>query len=246
MYGQLSPDEVKETRLNILTQRLHIQSKNSWSAHGKSEKFRSVMWLNVLKTYQKLISFMHRVLVGTLLGTRPPGGKGVDDAQDAEKWRSRANPVRTLGFHKMQGISCLADELHLRCVTVLSQIGTCRPVGFQPPPGSALELCVAPRTCQWHHMPDRATFPLTNRWTEAQRHTVYSLRISSTPTHTPVRPCSSTAADTWEGREILACFYIASNTDRVKKWLYVTPGKKLTQARYLCSHRTVVGYVEQN
>jgi hypothetical protein len=51
------------------------------------------MWLNVLKTYQKLTSFMHRVLVGTLQGERPPGRKGVDDAQDEDKWRSLVNPV---------------------------------------------------------------------------------------------------------------------------------------------------------
>jgi hypothetical protein len=51
------------------------------------------MWLNVLKTYQRLISFMHRVLVGTLPGKRPPARKGADDAQDADKWRSLVNPV---------------------------------------------------------------------------------------------------------------------------------------------------------
>jgi hypothetical protein len=75
MYGQLSPEQVKKTRLNILTQhtselRLHIQSKNSRSAQGKIEKFRSVMWMNVLKTYQKLISFMHRIPVEKIQGER--------------------------------------------------------------------------------------------------------------------------------------------------------------------------------
>ena len=126
--------------------RLHIQSKISRSAQGKSEKFRSVMWLNVLKTHQKLISFMHRVPVEKIQGKRPPGRKGIDDAQDADKWRSLVNPISILGFHKMQGISCPADELHLRCLTVLSLTGTCRQLCFQPPPGSTLEpYVVAPR-----------------------------------------------------------------------------------------------------
>ena len=55
MYGQLSPEQVKKTRLNICTQRtselsLHIHSKNSRSAQGKSEEFPSVTWLNFKNT----------------------------------------------------------------------------------------------------------------------------------------------------------------------------------------------------
>ena len=152
----------KKTRLNIRTQRtsqlrLHILSKNSRSAQGKGEKFRSVIWVSVLQTHQKPISFMHTVLVGALQGKRTTWKK-------RRRWRSGYGQVAVSCKLRMNfGIpqnarnflpswqatpmvtGRLMENPHASANVCVSS------------PRPALHWCrvlpLAVSTCQWHHLP---------------------------------------------------------------------------------------------
>jgi len=127
------------------------------------------MWMNVLKTYQKLISLVHTILVGTLQEMRPPGRKGV----------------MTLGMRTSGDLLWSPDERwdSTKCKEFILQL-TSYTYGVFPsanPHVSASRFPAPARLCtgavccpsQLAHAndiicPDRAAFRLANRWTEAQ------------------------------------------------------------------------------
>jgi hypothetical protein len=43
----------------------------------------------------------------------------IDMAKDTDRWRALVNAVMNIGFHKMRGISCVAEDL------LASQEGLC-------------------------------------------------------------------------------------------------------------------------